>query len=311
MRFPDFVPAKREEVPDYISAAYLQSRADQEAAEQNRLNKQDKWKNFESINTGISDAMGPNKSPLGEVLRFGKDKWANHQNAKLPAKQGIDVQAAMNNPAGDNWQMPGTRARQPAGAPPPPTQTVSQPPPPAAAPPTSTGNAVRALPKGNWQPPAGGSSPPNSVPMGKGPMPTPYSPAPISNVLGKGGQAAATNVPIDKMINMQMGGKGVETAVSNAVAPEIASKVVGDAAGKGLGGAFAAAGGAAVPGLGAATGAIPAALRGDIYGAVQGGVGGAAGSTLMAAGPAMAAAGPVGWAGMAGLAALSLYGMLG
>ena len=39
--------------------------------------------------------------------------------------------------------------------------------------------------------------------------------------------------------------------------------------------------------------------------------GGAAPAALFAAAPALAAAGPVGWAGIAGLAALSLYGMIG
>ena len=40
-------------------------------------------------------------------------------------------------------------------------------------------------------------------------------------------------------------------------------------------------------------------------------LGGAAPGVLMAAGPALAAAGPPGWIGLAGLAAASLYGMLG
>jgi hypothetical protein len=316
MRFPDFVPAKREEVPDYISAAYLQARANNESAEQNRLAKQAKWKNFEALNTGVSNAMGPGKSPVGSVLRMGKDAWTKHKNTQSPwvnpdgapksmsngeipggppskevlmsdtyMPNKIDVKSAMTNPQ----RLPdpssfngGSRGGSAMGN----AVRSASPGTPAVTPaitPAATGvKEAAAMPdflKGT------------GIDVGKA----------LGNIGGGGAspQAAAAAT------------QGAEKLVSNTVAPEIASKVGQEAVGKGLGGAFTAAGGAAVPGFGAAMGAIPAALRGDTYGAVKGGVGGAAGSTLMAAGPAMAAAGPVGWAGMAGLAALSLYGMLG
>ena len=85
----------------------------------------------------------------------------------------------------------------------------------------------------------------------------------------------------------------------------------GGAANKAASGLAGKLGGAAVPGAGAVTGAIPGLINGDPQSAAKGAIGGGASSTLMAAAPAMAAAGPVGWAGIAGLAALSLYGMLG
>jgi hypothetical protein len=319
MRFPDFVPAKREEVPDYISAAYLQSRADQEAAEQNRLNKQDKWKNFEALNTGVSDAMGPGKSPLGSVLRMGKDAWTKHQNTQSPWVNPDGAPKSMS-----NGQIP--------GGPPSKEVLMSDTYMPNRIDVKSAMTNPQRLPDpSSFNGGSRGGSAMGDAVRSASPGTPAVTPAitPAITPAATGVKEAAalpdflkgTGIDVGKALGNIGGGappqaaaaatQGAEKLVSNAVAPNIASKVVGDAAGKGLGGAFAAAGGAAVPGLGAAAGAIPAALRGDMYGAVKGGVGGAAGSTLMAAGPAMAAAGPVGWAGMAGLAALSLYGMLG
>jgi hypothetical protein len=357
MRFPDFVPAKREEVPDYISAAYLQARADNEAAEQERLRKQDRAANIQAVGGGVMNAaqmdLGGGKTPLSMALRYGKEKWGGSgpapdqgvggdkmvgrpgapsrtlgpvpSSASLqspsymasPQGQGMDVASALRNPAGDNWQMPGTRPPAPGPAPS-----------GGGAPPTGGG----VVPEGVWKPPAGGSPLPAVNKLGT-PKAAPSVPVKPPAMLPSGmqiptgpGPQAATNVPIDKMIGMQMdgigsntaanmtaqvGGKGAQSAVATPVAANIASKGATEAVGKGMGGAFVQAGGAAVPGVGAIAGGLPAALRGDAMGAVKGAAGGAASSTLMAAGPAMAAAGPVGWAGMAGLAALSLYGMLG
>lgn len=86
-------------------------------------------------------------------------------------------------------------------------------------------------------------------------------------------------------------------------------------------GASAAAKGAGMgskilPGVGAAIGAganfMDEKAKGSDDWRVAGKTaGGAAPAALFAAAPALAAAGPVGWAGIAGLAALSLYGMIG
>ena len=332
MRFPDFIPAKREEVPDYVRAEYLQSQADATAAAEARLRKQERAANIQAMGAGAMNVasldIGDGKTPIGEIIRMGKEKWgggsAAAQNPAAPGPGGISQ-----GPAPVNSALPQGRGMQ-GGSPMPP-----QAPP---APQSAVANAVRGG--------GGAVTPTAAVPgeeilkgtnidmgkvLGGGPLesqvpkppPTPASTGGWRGGLNipTGGPQAATKVPIDKMIDMQMSGIGSNVPINataqvgkgagEAVSANIASKGAGDVIGKGLGGAAASGIGASVPVAGAAMGAIPAALRGDTMGAVKGGVGGAASSTLMAAAPAMAAAGPVGWAGMAGLAALSLYGMLG
>jgi hypothetical protein len=331
MKFPDFIPAKREDVPDYVRAEYLQAKANSEAAEQERLAKQDRANNIQAVGGGVMNAaqmdLGEGKTPLSMALRgiknkmsgpspdqgMGGDKLVGKPGASSstlgpvpssaslqspsymasPQGQGMDIAGALRNPAGDNWQTPGTRPPAPGPAP--------------APAPAGGGGAGGAVPPAAG---GGGGTPDflggtgldatkamsNPTPVAIPPKMPPTLPSGMQIPTGPGAQAAT---------------KGVESAVQAPVAANIASKGATEAVGKGMGGAFTQMGGAAVPGAGAAIGAIPAALRGDTMGAVKGGVGGAASSTLMAAGPAMAAAGPVGWAGMAGLAALSLYGMLG
>ena len=114
-----------------------------------------------------------------------------------------------------------------------------------------------------------------------------------------------TDAMVTDMIGKQMQGVGTTAT------PNMTAQVGGKPAANAMTGAASQMGGAAVPAAGAVTGAIPGLLKGDPQSAAKGAIGGGASSTLMAAAPAMAAAGPVGWAGLAGLAALSLYGMLG
>jgi hypothetical protein len=333
-RFPDFYAAKREEVPSYIQAEYLKQLAATEQADLERQKNVDRWNTVGQVNTGISDAMGEGESPIGSVLRAGKNAWANR-----------------------GGQPPQGAAPQPGGS-------ISRGPTPGSAIPGS-GMSSRGLPSGQRQlanPSAKADAVRKLTPTPQTPTPTPKSSGGMPDFVkgtgldanaalqgagnpqvpaGRAGWSGGLNIPGSDMgkfrgsprpsvtptvtptpttspavlpsgmtiptakVGETVANKGVEQLVGNT-----AGKAGADAVGKGMGGAFAQAGGA-VPVVGAVTGAIPAALRGDTMGAVKGAAGGAASSTLMAAGPAMAASGPVGWAGMAGLAALSLYGMLG
>ena len=116
-----------------------------------------------------------------------------------------------------------------------------------------------------------------------------------------GGTAASTSV---------QGGDKLAAAVAANNATSTATKGA-SAAAKGAG-----MGSKILPGVGAAIGAganfMDEKAKGSDDWRVAGKTaGGAAPAALFAAAPALAAAGPVGWAGIAGLAALSLYGMIG
>jgi hypothetical protein len=315
-------------VPDYVRAAYLQNQSDVMVTEEERRRKLDRANNIQAVGGGVMNAaqmdLGEGKTPLSEALRYGKEKFGGGggpaPNPAAPGPGGIS-----RGPAPVSSALPSGQHGMQGGS---PLASAVR-----SAPPVEAGGGGAPMPSGGGTPQDilkfngldAGKAMGNPTPVPIPAKPEAFLPSGMSIPTGPGPQAA-TKVPIDKMIGMQMegigsntaanmtaqvGGKTAQSAVQAPVAANIASKGATEAVGKGLGGAFAGAGGAAVPVVGGAIGAIPAALRGDTYGAIKGGVGGAASSTLMAAGPAMAAAGPVGWAGMAGLAALSLYGMLG
>jgi hypothetical protein len=291
MRFPDFYAAKREEVPSYIQAEYLRQQSEIQRADLERQRKVDQMNTLGQVNTGISDAMGEGESPIGSVLRAGKKAWANRGGQSPPGAAPQPGGSISRGPPPVSSALPG----QSRGLPPGQRQLAN---------PSAKADAVRKL---------------TPTPQTPTPTPTPKTPTPVDPPMpGYGelppgyGAQAATKGPTDAMVTsmidkpMQGAGGNIAANMTAQVGNNAATGVAADAATKGL-----SAASSAVPVVGAATGAIPAALRGDTAGAVKGGVGGAASSTLMASAPALTAAGPVGWAGMAGLAALSLYGMLG
>ena len=139
------------------------------------------------------------------------------------------------------------------------------------------------------------------VPTGA-PPPTPAAgaPPPVAG-LGQGAINAGTNAGIQSLDGLTAGQAAQQMSTMLPATTEIGSKA---------GSAAMGAAGGAVTG-GALSGLMESQnpYTNDQRIAVKSG-GGAATGALMASAPALAAAGPVGWAGIAGLAALSLYGML-
>lgn len=95
-------------------------------------------------------------------------------------------------------------------------------------------------------------------------------------------------------------------------APLMAASGGGDVAASLGANSAATAGSAAVPIVGGLIGAGTSyATGGSDEDTIKSGVGGAATGALATYGAPMAAAGPIGWAGIAALSAASLYGMFG
>ena len=72
MRFPDYIPAQRADVPDYIQAEFLQHRADLEANEYNDQRKRDRNALPGELYGAYSDVTGTN--PIADALKRQKDK---------------------------------------------------------------------------------------------------------------------------------------------------------------------------------------------------------------------------------------------
>lgn len=164
-----------------------------------------------------------------------------------------------------------------------------------------TGTATQGVPTGAPPPPPAASPTP---PVAGGPagMET-------SNLvagLGQGAMNAGSNAGIQSLQGLTAGQAGQQMST---MLPKVTEVAGGEVAGK-MGSAAMGAAGGAVTG-GALSGLMESQnpYTNNERIAVKGG-GGAATGALMASAPALAAAGPVGWAGIAGLAALSLYGML-
>jgi hypothetical protein len=217
-RYPDFIAAKREEVPDYVRAAALQNHGDRQADAQNQANRE-RWMSA-PVDAYESYSNITETNPLADAVR--------------------------------GWGKPKTAPAAETGAP------IGM----------ETSNQVASL--------------------------------------SGGGMNAGSNAGVSSLEGMAAAEAGEQMST---MLP--ASNVVSEGASKGLQGSSMAAG-AAVPVVGGLVGAgikatDPNASGGDI---ALAGASGASSGALMTAAPALAAAGPVGWAGIAGLAALSLYGML-
>jgi hypothetical protein len=133
---------------------------------------------------------------------------------------------------------------------------------------------------------------------------TAASQANLAAALRGGNPAATSSLPTGmagKEAFQIAGAPGASTAVTEgAKAASLGSKVAGNA--------IPIAGGV----LGAGANYMNEKSRGsDDWRVAAKTLGGAAPAAFLSTAPMLAAAGPVGWAGMAGLAALSLYGMLG
>lgn len=144
-------------------------------------------------------------------------------------------------------------------------------------------------------PPPGVSTPP---PPAVNPTPTGVDPLAMQGL--SAGEAAS------KMSTM------APTSTAVTPAAQTGAKLGGDVMGKAGANVAGNAGAAAVPVVGGLVNAgVTAAQGGSTAQVAKSGVGGAATGALAAYGAPLAAAGPVGWAGIAALAAASLYGMLG
>lgn len=270
----DFFAARRAEVPQYGAYELMRQRNQLAINDQKRQATQDKLGNLETIYGGFSDAMGPDKSPISEALRMGKEGWGKMTSGGPPPTQ--PPRTIPQEPSGGGLRS----AAGPGG---PGKHQLTQ--------------ALRSKPA---PAPAAPAPPPTKPPIN-----TPAK-APPPNFL-KGTGINMDNILKGGTPNLSPG-PGPQAAVGGPSAANMTAQVGG---GGGGGAAKAASGMAAkAPIIGAVTGALPGAIQGDTQAAAKGAISGGASSALMSAAPAMAAAGPVGWAGIAGLAALSLYGML-
>jgi hypothetical protein len=273
-RYPDFYAAKRQDVPDYARAAYLQATANSDKDEQNRQRYNDRNEGLGNLYQGVSDSMGEGKSPISEALRLGKAGLNKMRGTEQPmSSPGRTEMAGMQGPAPSS--SPGRSAiadmlrSQPA---PPPVR-------PSAPPQGSSSPGRSAMAQGNGL---------NLQKAMQNPTPVPIPPKQMGNpsMSGRGGPPQASLPPVGSTNGME--------SVSNTVTP---------ASGPGLN-----AGSGALSALSTVANVATAPTQKD---QIKAGVGGVGMTGLSTAGPALAAAGPVGWAGLAGLAAMSLYGMLG
>jgi hypothetical protein len=271
MRFPDFIPAKRQESTDMARAAALQNYGDMQAEQINTANREkmvsgpvDAYKGYVSIT---------DTNPLADAVRnFGKGGGDGTAGGGL-------------NKMGPGSGGRGTTVPHPTGSGlPNTTQAVNQ-----------SASAGGGMPGGTANAPTFGMSGQEMLTGGGGnPIALPTSTA----VPQMAGEQAASMLAPDAAVQ-----------ATNSAATQAGTQGATEAAGKGMSPLVGQIGG---PVLGAATSGYlesqkPNTSDGKI--AIKAG-GGAASGSLMAFAPAMAAAGPVGWAGIAGLAALSLYGML-
>ena len=182
MRFPDFYAAKREEVPSYVQAAYLQNRSDQAAAAEDRMLRQERANNIQAMGTGAMNVagmdIGDGKTPMSEFIRMGKEKWGSGaaQNPAAPSAGEISrgpppVSSALPK-AGIGGMQGGTAL--PRAPTPTPTGRGS-----------AVGDAVREADPGVWQAPV---TPSDTVPNVK----LPSSTTPPMPGYGPGPQAAAS-----------------------------------------------------------------------------------------------------------------------
>jgi hypothetical protein len=269
MRFPDFIPAKRQESTDMARAAALQNYGDMQAETLNAANREkqisgpvDAYKGYVSIT---------DTNPLADAVRnFGKGGGDGTAGGGL-------------NKMGPGSGGRGTTVPHPPGSGlPNTTQAVNQSASAGGGMPGGTANAPTFMQGGQEMLTGGGGSP----------MAMPASTA-VPQMAGE--QAASMLADTGATAGVDAAAQGATQGATEAAGGM--SPLVGQIGG---------------PVLGAATSGYlesqkPNTSDGKI--AIKAG-GGAASGSLMAFAPALAAAGPVGWAGIAGLAALSLYGML-
>jgi hypothetical protein len=137
------------------------------------------------------------------------------------------------------------------------------------------------------------------------------APGPAAAATAAAKAPAAADMAGSGVSAAMQGGKGGSDALAAAVAANNATKTATNVAAKGAGMASKAipiVGGALSAGLNYAD---EKAKGSDDWRVAGKTLGGAAPAALLSTAPMLAAAGPVGWAGIAGLAALSLYGMIG
>jgi hypothetical protein len=284
MAYPDFYAAKREDVPDYARAAYLESVQQQDAYAQKQKDKQAKWDGAGSLYRGMADSMPEGKTPISEALRMGK--------------AGASKVAGMFGPQGG---VPNPQASPGGGMGPGPGPVSSALPGTGRAKGTSIANQLRKQPA---PAPVQASTPPARQPK------TPVDVNSIDFLKGTGidvQKAMPKPAPMAKptsMPNPMLGPGGATGTAGGTMGQGLVPPV--DSAAKTMSGTGAATGGT----VGALTTAANVATAPTTKGKVKAGVGGVGMTGLSTAGPALAAAGPVGWAGLAGLAAMSLYGML-
>jgi hypothetical protein len=191
--FDPFVPAKREEVPDYARAAFLQAQADNDKFEAEQRQHENRNAAVGSMYRGVADSMPEGKTPISEALRLGKaglgklkGMGAGGVSSPQPGPNG----GISPGPSPVSSALPGTsRAKgSPVAAAlrEQPPMRSSTPPPQATAPkstpmpqarPTETGGA--------WTPPSQPTPPPVSNALGNSPQ---ASVAPASSA---GGSSAA------------------------------------------------------------------------------------------------------------------------
>jgi hypothetical protein len=291
--YPDFYAAKRQDVPDMARAAYLQANANSTRDEENRQRYNDRNEGLGTLYQGVADSMPEGKNPISEALRLGKAGFNKMRGVEQPmSSPGRTEMAGMQGPAPSSSPGRSAIADQLRSQPAPQPVRPSAPAPAPAPAPVQQGSSS---PGRSPMAPGGGSAmPPKAPPMIQGGKGDGFS-------IPRGPGPQATNVPIDKMIDMQMAGKGT-TSVPGMTA-SVGGKPPPPASGPGLNAGSGA--------LSAAMGAANVMQQPTKGGKAKAGVGAVGSTGLATAGPALAAAGPVGWAGLAGLAAMSLYGMLG
>jgi hypothetical protein len=270
MRFPDFIPAKREDSTDLARAAAFQNYGDMQANQLNAENREkmisgpvDAYKGYVSITdtNPLADAVrkwtgGPagDGTAGGELNKMGPGSGGRGTTVPHPSGSGLPNTTEAVNQSASTGSMPGGTANAP---------TFMQ---------------------GGQEMLTGGSGSPIAMP---------------------------TSTAVPQMAGEQAASMLADTGAAAGVdaASQAGTQGATEAAGKGMSPLVGQIGG---PVLGAASAGYlesqkPNTSDGKI--AIKAG-GGAASGSLMAFTPALAAAGPVGWAGIAGLAALSLYGML-
>jgi hypothetical protein len=278
-RYEPFIPAKREEVPDYARAAFLQAQAENDRFANEQAQYENKVSGYGSLYRGVADSMPEGKNPLSEALRLGK--------------AGVSKMKGM---AGGGGGVPMPEPKPGGGMGPGPGPVNSALPGTGRANGGSLSKALREQPpmRSSQQPPRQSAPAPQPEPM---PMPQ-QKPMDTGLDLNKA-MSNPTPVPIPQQLP---GGKNDGFNIPTGPGPQTSNVPPASE----LGGSNAAGG--VISGLQTAANV---AQQPTTQGKVKAGVGGIGMTGLTTAGPALAAAGPVGWAGLAGLAAMSLYGMLG